>query len=171
MLGLYHLTRRLEEAPSARAACSPRWPRRSWPTTWARSLQARIIRLRDVRRPKPPAASNSPRLAARSDGAPCCRDHPGPGSVQRALPTDYPYVNEQVTRSRLGDRQRPRRALPEDRGRRRRWTAEGLGFHWATRSGVTISIDDVVTPPRRRSHAGGVRGQGRKIDAKVAIGV
>ena len=32
------------------------------------------------------------------------------------------------------------------------------GFHWATRSGVTISIGDVVTPPSKQEILDGVRG-------------
>ena len=35
------------------------------------------------------------------------------------------------------------------------------GFHWATRSGVTVSIDDVTTPPNKAEILGGLREAGR----------
>ena len=39
---------------------------------------------------------------------------------------------------------------------------KAAGFHWATRSGVTISIEDVVTPPAQGRDPRGLRGAGRE---------
>lgn len=66
------------------------------------------------------------------------------------LPADYPYVNEEVHKKRLG-------AIVNDLAERygKVEVAASLdalkdtGFHWATRSGVTVSIDDVVTPDNK----------------------
>ncbi|KRB80177.1 DNA-directed RNA polymerase subunit beta' [Nocardioides sp. Root190] len=61
------------------------------------------------------------------------------------LPADYPFVNEEVHKKRLG-------SIVNDLAERygKVEVAASLdalkdtGFHWATRSGVTVSIDDVV---------------------------
>ncbi|MFC7504730.1 DNA-directed RNA polymerase subunit beta' [Nocardioides sp. CPCC 206347] len=66
------------------------------------------------------------------------------------LPADYPYVNEEVGKKRLG-------SIVNDLAERygKVEVAASLdalkdtGFHWATRSGVTVSIDDVVTPDNK----------------------
>jgi DNA-directed RNA polymerase subunit beta' len=63
------------------------------------------------------------------------------------LPADYPYVNYEVGKKALG-------AIVNDLAERytKVEVAASLdalkdtGFHWATRSGVTVSIDDVTTP-------------------------
>ncbi|MDN5893186.1 MAG: DNA-directed RNA polymerase subunit beta' [Nocardioides sp.] len=64
-----------------------------------------------------------------------------------ALPADYPYVNYEVGKKQLG-------VIVNDLAERytKVEVAASLdalkdtGFHWATRSGVTVSIDDVTTP-------------------------
>ncbi|WZH50574.1 MAG: DNA-directed RNA polymerase subunit beta' [Nocardioides alkalitolerans] len=63
------------------------------------------------------------------------------------LPADYPFVNYEVGKKQLG-------AIVNDLAERytKVEVAASLdalkdtGFHWATRSGVTVSIDDVTTP-------------------------
>ncbi len=63
------------------------------------------------------------------------------------LPADYPYVNYEVGKKALGQ-------IVNDLAERytKVEVAASLdalkdtGFHWATRSGVTVSIDDVTTP-------------------------
>ena len=64
-----------------------------------------------------------------------------------ALPADYPFVNVEVKKSKLGE-------IINDLAERYAKvqvaaTLDALkeaGFHWATRSGVTISFADVVAP-------------------------
>src|SRR3712207_4752042 len=68
-----------------------------------------------------------------------------------ALPEDYRFVNYQVPKKELG-------AIVNDLAERYpkvqvAATLDALksaGFRWATRSGVTIAIDDVVTPPAKQ---------------------
>ncbi len=68
------------------------------------------------------------------------------------LPEDYRFVNEVVDKKVLG-------ALVNDLAARYpriqvAVTLDGLkeaGFHWATRSGVTIGVDDVITPASKRA--------------------
>ena len=74
----------------------------------------------------------------------------GRALFNEALPADFPYVNAQVDKKLLGatvNRLAERYSKVE--------VAEtldqlkGLGFHWASRSGVTISFSDVVAPPAK----------------------
>jgi DNA-directed RNA polymerase subunit beta' len=67
-----------------------------------------------------------------------------------ALPMDYPYVNEPVDKKRLS-------MIVNDLAERytKVQVAASLdalkeaGFYWATRSGTTVAITDVITPPRK----------------------
>ena len=69
----------------------------------------------------------------------------------RRCPSDYPFVNDEVDKKQLT-------AIVNDLAERYpkvqvAATLDALkeaGFHWATRSGVTIAIEDVVTPPASR---------------------
>ncbi|CAB4694534.1 unannotated protein [freshwater metagenome] len=65
-----------------------------------------------------------------------------------ALPSDYPFVNVKVDKKVLGltvNRLAELYVKVEVAATLDKLKA--LGFYWATRSGVTISISDVVTPP------------------------
>ena len=74
----------------------------------------------------------------------------GRALFNEALPADYEFVNEDIDKKRLG-------ALVNDLAERYTKTnvantldeIKDLGFRWATRSGVTISFDDVVAPPKK----------------------
>ncbi len=74
----------------------------------------------------------------------------GRALFNETLPVDYPYVNAEVDKKVLG-------GIVNDLAERYpkvqvAATLDALkeaGFRWATRSGVTISIEDVVTPPKK----------------------
>src|SRR5699024_2089615 len=71
----------------------------------------------------------------------------GRALFNEALPPDYPYVDAGVDKKRLGE-------VVNDLAERYpkvqvATTLDALkeaGFHWATRSGVTVSVADVVRP-------------------------
>ncbi|MEV5003493.1 DNA-directed RNA polymerase subunit beta' [Nocardioides sp. LML1-1-1.1] len=89
-----------------------------------------------------------------------------------ALPADYPYVNEEVGKKRLG-------AIVNDLAERygKVEVAASLdalkdtGFHWATRSGVTVSIDDVVTPDNKVEILSGFEEKAAKIQKQFERGL
>lgn len=89
-----------------------------------------------------------------------------------ALPADYPYVNEEVGKKRLG-------AIVNDLAERygKVEVAASLdalkdtGFHWATRSGVTVSIDDVVTPDDKIEILSGFEEKAAKIQKQFERGL
>jgi DNA-directed RNA polymerase subunit beta' len=74
----------------------------------------------------------------------------GRAIFNEALPGNYAYVNSEVGKKQLG-------TIVNDLAERytKVEVAHALdalkdtGFYWATRSGVTISIEDVVTPPEK----------------------
>ncbi|PHX76148.1 MAG: DNA-directed RNA polymerase subunit beta', partial [Actinobacteria bacterium] len=66
------------------------------------------------------------------------------------LPSDYPFVDYDITKKQLGTivndlaERYPKVVVAQTLD-----ALKSAGFHWATRAGVTISIEDVVTPPRK----------------------
>ena len=89
-----------------------------------------------------------------------------------ALPADYRFVNYEVTKKELGQivndlaeryrRSRSRTTLDE---------LKSAGFHWATRSGITIAIEDVVTPPKKAEILDRYEKDAEKIEKQYLRGV
>jgi DNA-directed RNA polymerase subunit beta' len=74
----------------------------------------------------------------------------GRALFNEAMPADYPFVNRQVDKKVLGGLVNRLAELYAKVDVAATLDAlKALGFHWATRSGVTISISDVVTPPKK----------------------
>ena len=67
-----------------------------------------------------------------------------------ALPADFPFVNYEVGKRQLTGivnalaEQYPKVHVAEALD-----NLKDAGFHWATRAGVTIGIEDVVAPPNK----------------------
>jgi DNA-directed RNA polymerase subunit beta' len=88
------------------------------------------------------------------------------------LPTDYRFVNYEVTKKELGQ-------IVNDLAERypKVVVAQALdalkaaGFHWATRSGITIAIDDVVTPPKKAEILDRYEKDAEKIEKQYLRGV
>ncbi|MGL5810949.1 MAG: DNA-directed RNA polymerase subunit beta' [Nocardioides sp.] len=88
----------------------------------------------------------------------------GRALFNETLPADYPYVNYEVGKKALG-------IIVNDLAER--YTKvdvaasldalKDAGFHWATRSGVTVSIDDVVTPSEKTTILAGYEEQAAKV--------
>jgi DNA-directed RNA polymerase subunit beta' len=96
----------------------------------------------------------------------------GRALFNEVLPADFPFVDYDVTKKLLG--------LIVDN------LAEGyakvtvaqtldalksLGFYWATRAGVTISINDVVTPDRKREILEGFETKADKVQSQYEKGL
>ncbi len=85
---------------------------------------------------------------------------------------DYPYVNRVVDKKQLS-------AIVNDLAERYpkvdvAATLDALkdtGFHWATRSGVTISIEDVVTPPTKAKTLDTFEGKAEKVQSQYEKGL
>jgi DNA-directed RNA polymerase subunit beta' len=149
--GLFHLTRLDENAKGAGAAYSSPAEAIMAYDRGQLALHAPVkIRIHDRQPPKSEEAAlrekgwepGKPWLAETTLGRVLFND---------LLPEDYPFVNEVLPKKRQA-------AIVNDLAERYSMTQvaqtlDGLkdaGFHWATRSGVTISITDVVVPPQKQ---------------------
>ncbi len=133
------------------------------------TLQAKVkLRLRDA---VPPLGWVAP--DGWTEGDPILLDTTlGRALFNQALPVDYPYVEDIVDKRRLS-------AIVNELAERYpkvevAATLDALkdtGFHWATRSGVTISISDVVTPPRKGSIMESYEGKAEKVQSQYEKGL
>ena len=91
-----------------------------------------------------------PEVTVRADGAFLMETTLGRALFNEALPEDYPYVNVEVGKKKLGQivndlaERYPKVEVANTLDK-----LKDLGFKWATRSGVTVSICDVQTPPNK----------------------
>jgi len=102
---------------------------------------------------------------ARPDGSVLLDTTLGRALFNEALPADHAYVNETVGKKKLG-------AIVNDLAERYKKVVvaqtldnlKDLGFRWATRSGVTVSIGDVQTPPNKPEIIASYDAKAAKID-------
>jgi DNA-directed RNA polymerase subunit beta' len=89
-----------------------------------------------------------------------------------ALPLDYRFVNYEVTKKELGQivndlaERYPKVAVAQTLD-----ALKSAGFYWATRSGITIAIDDVVTPPKKAEILERYEKEAEKIEKQYQRGV
>ncbi len=96
----------------------------------------------------------------------------GRALFNETLPEDYPYVNDQVDKKRLS-------TIVNDLAERysKVQVAASLdalkeyGFHWATRSGTTVAISDVVTPPKKGEILEGYEVKADKVQTQYERGL
>jgi DNA-directed RNA polymerase subunit beta' len=96
----------------------------------------------------------------------------GRALFNETLPIDYPFVNTEVDKKVLG-------GIVNDLAERYpkvqvAATLDALkeaGFRWATRSGVTISIEDVVTPPKKAAILVEAEGRAEKVQTQFERGL
>ncbi|SER82345.1 DNA-directed RNA polymerase subunit beta' [Pedococcus cremeus] len=96
----------------------------------------------------------------------------GRALFNQTLPVDYPFVDAVVDKKRLS-------AIVNDLAERysKVQVAASLdalkeyGFHWATRSGTTVAISDVVTPPRKLEILEGYEAKAIKVQVQYERGL
>ncbi|MFC6879906.1 MULTISPECIES: DNA-directed RNA polymerase subunit beta' [Actinomadura] len=133
------------------------------------TLQAKIqIRLKDV---PPPRGWQAP------EGYDAGRPYRLETTLGRALfnetlPDDFPFVNEEIGKKQLSAivnelaETYPKVAVANALD-----ALKSTGFHWATRSGVTISIEDVVTPPNKQEILGSYESRADKVQREFNRGL
>ena len=96
----------------------------------------------------------------------------GRAIFNEAMPADFPYVDYQVDKKALGalvnqlaDR------YPKVEVAKTLDALKSLGFHWATRAGVTISITDVVTPPQKAELLAAAEERAAKVQSQYERGL
>ena len=89
-----------------------------------------------------------------------------------ALPADYRFVNYEVTKKELGQIVNDlAERYPKVQVANTLDNLKAAGFHWATRSGITIAIDDVVTPPKKAEILDRYEKDAEKIEKQYLRGV
>ncbi len=88
------------------------------------------------------------------------------------LPADYRFVNFDATKKEIGQivndlaERYPKVVVAQTLD-----ALKAAGFHWATRSGITIAIDDVVTPPNKAEILDRYEKDADKIEKQYLRGV
>jgi DNA-directed RNA polymerase subunit beta' len=96
----------------------------------------------------------------------------GRALFNEALPADYPYVEDVADKGKLS-------SIVNDLAERYPKTVvaatldniKDAGFHWATRSGVTVALSDVLTPPNKREIVQGYEKLAAKVQSQFEKGL
>ncbi|HEU0130700.1 MAG TPA: DNA-directed RNA polymerase subunit beta' [Mycobacteriales bacterium] len=89
-----------------------------------------------------------------------------------ALPADYPFVDAEVSKRKLSEIVNDlAERYPKVQVAATLDALKAAGFHWATRAGVTIAIDDVVTPPEKAAILDKHEKEADKIEKQFQRGV
>ncbi len=96
----------------------------------------------------------------------------GRALFNEALPLWYPLVNIEVDKRVLGTIVNDLSArYPKAQVSATLDALKAAGFRWATRSGVTISIEDVVTPPKKAELLADAEGRAEKVQTQFERGL
>ncbi|ASY25503.1 DNA-directed RNA polymerase subunit beta' [Candidatus Planktophila lacus] len=96
----------------------------------------------------------------------------GRALFNEALPADFPYVDVDVTKKQLGAIvDKLAEFYPKVTVAQTLDALKSLGFHWATRAGATIGIEDVVTPPRKKEILESYETQADKVQSQYEKGL
>jgi DNA-directed RNA polymerase subunit beta' len=147
VIGIYWLTREKPEAPGEGRAFGSLAEALMAYDAGELDLQAKVnIRLTDVTPPRDFAS-----LDGWEPGRPLRLETTlGRCLLNETLPDDYPFVNFEVGRKQLSTIVNElAEGYPKVEVAAALDALKDAGFHWATRSGVTISIEDVVAPPNK----------------------
>ena len=88
------------------------------------------------------------------------------------LPADFPFVDYDVTKKLLGlIVDNLAEGYPKVTVAATLDELKSLGFYWATRAGVTIGIEDVVTPGRKREILEGYELKAEKVQSQYEKGL
>ncbi len=96
----------------------------------------------------------------------------GRALFNEALPADFPFIDVDVTKKQLGaivDKLAefyPKVVVAETLD-----ALKELGFHWATRAGATIGIEDVVTPPEKQKILNEFEDRAEKVQLQYEKGL
>ena len=175
ILGLYHLTAMAPEADGHGRVFSSDSEAIMARDTHALNLQAPVkIRLKGVQ-----SIDNGPGVTPWAPPAEWTIGEPllvettlGRCLFNEALPADYRFVNYPVTKKELGPivndlaERYPKVVVAQTLD-----ALKAAGFFWATRSGITIAIDDVVTPPNKAEILDRYEKDAEKIEKQYLRGV
>ena len=91
--------------------------------------------------------------------------------LNEAFPNGFPFVDRSMKKRPHRGRGRARRAFPKAAVAESLDRMKDLGYEYSTRSGLTISIDDVRTPPARAGLLEQFEGEAAKVEAQFERGI
>ena len=168
IIGLYCLTRETEDAAGKGRAFSSLSEALMAYDTGELALDARIeIRLSGIVPPhdfvRPEGAEDGDPIRLSTTLGRCI--------FNETLPADFPFVNYLVDRKALTVIVNSlAETYPKVEVAAALDALKDAGFHWATRAGVTIAIEDVVAPPNKAADPGELRAPRRQGAARVRAG-
>ena len=148
IIGIYCLTREAPDTPGTGRAFANLSEAVMAYDRGELDLQAKIdVRLRDV---TPPLGSATPE--GWQPGMPLrLTTTLGRCFFNETLPASFPFVNYEVAKKQLSAIVNElAETYPKVEVAQALDALKDAGFHWATRAGVTIAIEDVVAPPNKR---------------------
>ncbi len=169
VLGIYYLTIQRDGAPGEGRSFSTVSEAIMAYDNRELDLQARVqLRLRDV---VPPAGATLPDDWTEGDAF-LLTTTLGRALFNEALPVDYPFVDEEIAKKQLsGIVNDLAERYPKVQVATTLDALKAAGFHWATRAGVTIGIEDVVTPPRKAEILEGYEKKAEKVQTQYETGL
>jgi DNA-directed RNA polymerase subunit beta' len=169
VIGLYSLTRLEEDVPGAGRAFSSMSEAQMAYDKGELDLQARIqIRLSNV-----VPAEDYPIPEGWQPGEPLRMETTlGRCLFNETLPADFPFVNYGVGKKQLTVIvNQLAETYPKVQVAAALDALKDAGFHWATRSGVTIGIEDVVAPPNKATILDGYERRADKVQREYERGL
>ena len=169
IIGLYSLTRLAEDVPGTGRAFSSMSEAQMAYDRRELDLQAQIkIRLNNV---VPPEGAELPEDW--QPGQPLRMETTlGRCIFNDTLPADFPFVNYSVGKKQLTVIvNQLAETYPKVQVATALDNLKDAGFHWATRSGVTIGIEDVVAPPNKAAILDGYERRADKVQREYERGL
>ncbi|MGH2658219.1 MAG: DNA-directed RNA polymerase subunit beta' [Actinomycetota bacterium] len=175
VLGIYYLT--LEPIPPEKDEDVPRF---SSANEALMALDHRLIKLHDAIKVRLPGKALPPDLLPETvdvtaDGGspvPVIPTSVGQLIFNQAFPDDFEYVNRALMKGEVG------KVVDTCVHRYDRATVEqildnlkNVGFHYATRAGVTLGVEDVTTPPDKAKILDMFEGKAQKIESQYRKGI
>ncbi|MGQ0669610.1 MAG: DNA-directed RNA polymerase subunit beta' [Actinomycetota bacterium] len=171
VLGIYYLT--LEPEGGVKDEDLPRF---SSAAEALLALDARKVKLHDVVKVRLPGKALPPELMPEGENADgrslLIETTPGRIIFNQAFPDEEEYVNQALLKMDVArlvdacvhryDRAQTEQILDN---------LKNLGFHYATRAGVTLGIEDVTTPPGKQKILDHYEGRAGKIEGQYRKGI
>ncbi|HEX2030747.1 MAG TPA: DNA-directed RNA polymerase subunit beta' [Actinomycetota bacterium] len=168
VLGIYYLTIEPQQEKDEKAM-----RRFAGPAEALLALDAKSIGLHEWIRVRLPGKALGPDDApANGDGTPLVTTTVGRLLFNEAFPAEFPYVNHPVLKGELGVLVDDSvRRFPRARIAKMLDSLKSLGFHYSTRAGVTIGVDDVITPKAKQKILDEHEKRAQKVEAQYRRGI
>jgi DNA-directed RNA polymerase subunit beta' len=169
ILGIYYLTLAVDKPEDVKDL-----KRFSSPDEAMLALDAKAIGLQEWIRLRMPGKALSEEDAGdgNGDGTTLVTTTIGRVIFNQAFPDDYPFVNHIILKGELGVlvdecvHTYPRAQVAGVLD-----ALKSMGFHYSTRAGVTIGVDDVITPPSKQKILDEHEKRAQKVESQYTRGI